>query len=132
MENENITAVGLDHTSMASMGICPAETYQHNDLYDLSLFANCKVTKEPIYTHKRRDDGSVSATEVPQHFALVNEMGQPLPCRPVSKGYKLVPHLDLYRQQANMLQSYSDIPLTNVSVTDKLFDGAQYTSMTCG
>ena len=123
MQNENVTAVGLDHTSMASMGICPAETYKHNDLYDLSMFENCKVRKEPIYIHKRRDDGSVSATEVPQHFALVNEMGQPLPCRPVSKGYKLVSHLDLYRQQALMLHSHSDIPLNNVSVTDKLFDG---------
>ena len=46
----------VDHTSMASMGICPAETYQHNNLFDLSMFADCKVHKEPIYTHHRRDD----------------------------------------------------------------------------
>lgn len=112
----------VDHTSMASMGICPAETYQHNNLFDLSMFADCKVHKEPIYTHHRRDDGSLSAREVPQQFALVNSMGQPLPCRPVSKGYKLVSHLDLYRQQAAMLQA-SDIPTESVTVKDQIFDG---------
>ena len=93
----------VDHTSMASMGICPAETYQHNNLFDLSMFADCKVRKEPIYYHHRRDDGSLSAREVPQHFALVNSMGQPLPCRPVSKGLSRISICTASRRQCYRL-----------------------------
>ena len=57
------------------------------------------------------------------YFGLYNSAtDQLLPTRPVSSTYQLVPHHELFEEQAKIL-SQSDLPLDNITVVDKLFKG---------
>lgn len=90
------------------------QTYEHNNVRDLDAFFGLRTYKEPIQT--------IGGRTVPDAFALVDESGMPLPCRPVSKGYKLVPHFNMYKAQAERLVA-SELPTDNVTVIDQVIDG---------
>jgi hypothetical protein len=90
------------------------QTYEHNDIGNLDAFFNLQTFKCPIQTidgHRIRDQ-----------YALVNADGVPYPARPVSDGYKLVPHFNMYKAQAERLK-HSDLPTDNVTVIDQIIDG---------
>ena len=90
------------------------QVYEHHDIHDMDAFSGCRTFKSPIKT--------IGGELVPDFFALVNEEHEPLPARPVSKGYKLVSHLEMFRQQAAQLTD-SALPTANVSVKDTVLDG---------
>ena len=90
------------------------QTYEHNNIHDLDAFSHLRTYKCPIQT--------IDGHRILDQYALVNEDGVPYPARPVTAGYKLVPHLDMYRSQAKRLAA-SDLPTDNVTVIDTVIDG---------
>lgn len=90
------------------------QVFEHHDLHNMDAFTGCRTFKSPIKT--------IGGELVPDFFALVNEEHLPLPARPVSKSYKLVSHLEMFRQQAEQLAD-SSLPTANVSVKDTVLDG---------
>ena len=105
----------------------------HHDLNDISLFSKyAKIRRVPISadvpeTVRHNQDGSlveiVRSQPVYDYQALYNEaMGEILNVRPVGKSYNLVPHDTLFATQADMIKE-SDLPLGNVEVCDRLYEG---------
>lgn len=97
-----------------------ATGYEHHDITDLDAFAGLDVRKAPIYTLSK-SKGMVP-DPVSGYYALIDGDDNVLPTRPVSKGYKLVPHLDMFRTQVAQLME-SNLPTDNVTVIDRTFDG---------
>ena len=107
--------------------------YRHNDLNDLSLFAeHGRVSKVPIDALTSYPDRTahgevirdiITPTRLKGFSALVNDAtGELLQTRPVGDSYKLVSHDKLFAAQADRL-SDGDLPTGNVTVTDRLYDG---------
>jgi len=109
----------------------------HRDYRDISFYEqNSKIKKMPIWCDVQVEedlyqtgDGTfkTSITTMPHkienYFGLYNSAtDQVLPTRPVSSTYQLVPHHELFAEQAKIL-SQSDLPLDNITVVDKLFKG---------
>ena len=94
------------------------QEYTHHNITDLDAFAGLHTEKRAI----RLADGDRPGAIVHDFYALVNSEGEPLPTRPVSHGYKLVPHLDMFKSQAHQLQD-SNLPTQNVTITDRVYDG---------
>jgi hypothetical protein len=106
--------------------------YQHKNIDDLSLYSDlCRIRKVNVEAvvpqYDRDEDGREYALLDNQRLegfsALVNEAtGELLQTRPVADSYKLVPHDELFAMQAGQLGE-SQLPIDNVTVTDRLFDG---------
>ena len=57
------------------------------------------------------------------YFGLYNSsLDKLFKTRPVSSTYKLVPHHELFNEQAKII-GQSDLPLDNITVKDKLYKG---------
>ena len=103
----------------------------HRDYKDISFYEqNSKIKKVnllaeiPVGIKTEYDQAEVLETKkLDSYFGLYNSAtDQLLPTRPVSSTYQLVPHHELFNEQAKIL-SQSDLPLDNITVVDKLFKG---------
>jgi len=102
----------------------------HRDYRDISFYEeNSKITKvdiECIIPQNNINTGYhnvYAPKKLDGYFGLYNaSTNQLLPTRPVSSTYQLVPHHELFNEQAKIL-SQSDLPLDNITVVDKLFKG---------
>ena len=103
----------------------------HRDYRDISFYEqNSKIKKVnllaeiPVGIKTEYDHAEVLETKkLDSYFGLYNSAtDQLLPTRPVSSTYQLVPHHELFNEQAKIL-SQSDLPLDNITVVDKLFKG---------
>ena len=102
----------------------------HRDYRDISFYEdNSKITKVnltadiPLIQHDECLEDVYDTKRLDGYFGLYNiATDQLLPTRPVSSTYQLVPHHELFNEQAKIL-SQSDLPLDNITVVDKLFKG---------
>ena len=111
------------------------EVKTHRDYTDVSFYEdNSKITKveldalipyEPIRDGEKVQ-GVYDPTRLDGYFGLYNSsLDKLLKTRPVSNTYQLVPHHELFNEQAKIL-SQSDLPLDNITVKDQLYkDGLQ-------
>ena len=101
----------------------------HRDYRDITFYEdNSKITKVnltadiPLIQHDECLEDVYDTKRLDGYFGLYNiATDQLLPTRPVSSTYQLVPHHELFNEQAKIL-SQSDLPLDNITVVDKLFD----------
>ena len=116
------------------------EVNTHRDYTDVSFYEDkSKIKKMPIWCDVQveedlyqTDNGSwkTSITTQPHkldgYFGLYNSsLDKVLQTRPVSSTYQLIPHHELFSEQAKIL-SQSDLPLDNITVVDQLYkDGLQ-------
>ena len=109
------------------------EVKTHRDFQDVSFYEdNSKITKVELdaLIPVGRDDphyGLVTTpTKLDGYFGLYNSsLNKLLKTRPVSNTYQLVPHHELFNEQAKIL-GQSDLPLDNITVKDQLYkDGLQ-------
>ena len=102
--------------------------YRHNHVDDLSLYTDhCRIRRIPIVAMRPYYSDLHGTVEEPYNMddfhALYNAAtDQVLSTRPIGKTYKLVPHDQLFAAQAEKL-SEGDLPTSNVTVTDRLYDG---------
>ena len=102
----------------------------HRDYRDISFYEdNSKITKVnltadiPLIQHDECLEDVYDTKRLDGYFGLYNiATDQLLPTRPVRSTYQLVPHHELFNEQAKIL-SQSDLPLDNITVVDKLFKG---------
>ena len=111
------------------------EVKTHRDYTDVSFYEdNSKITKveldalipyEPIRDGEKVQ-GVYDPTRLDGYFGLYNSsLDKLLATRPVSNTYKLIPHHELFAEQAKIL-GQSDLPLDNVTIKDQLYkDGLQ-------
>ena len=111
------------------------EVKTHRDYTDVSFYEdNSKITKveldalipyEPIRDGEKVQ-GVYEPTRLDGYFGLYNSsLDKLLATRPVSNTYQLVPHHELFAEQAKIL-GQSDLPLDNVTIKDQLYkDGLQ-------
>ena len=110
------------------------EVKTHKDFRDVSFYEdNSKITKVdlqaliPVGVKSHPMDAEVLDTQkLGGYFGLYNSsLDKLLKTRPVSNTYQLVPHHELFNEQAKIL-SQSDLPLENITVKDQLYkDGLQ-------
>ena len=110
------------------------EVNTHRDYTDVSFYEdNSKITKVnlqaeiPVNIKTEFDKAEIMETKrLDGYFGLYNSsLDRLLVTRPVSSTYKLVPHHELFSEQAKVL-GQSDLPLDNITVVDKLYkDGLQ-------
>ena len=109
------------------------EVNTHRDYTDVSFYEdNSKIEKVDLdaLIPAGKDDvhyGLVTTpTKLDGYFGLYNaSLNRLLVTRPVSETYKLIPHHELFSEQAKIL-SQSDLPLDNITVVDQLYkDGLQ-------
>ena len=115
------------------------EVNTHKDYTDVSFYEdNSKITKVnltaeiPVNTNIKCVDGLNHTQEYLEtknlkgYFGLYNaSLDRLLITRPVSETYRLIPHHELFGEQAKIL-SQSDLPLDNITVVDQLYkDGLQ-------
>jgi len=101
--------------------------YQHNDPANVSLFTELgAVRKVPVEALRQTVEGSTMIEEpvlMPNYSALQNKAtGDVLDVAPVGRTYRLEPHDQLFARQAHLLE-LSDLPLGDVSVVDRLYEG---------
>ena len=103
-------------------------TFEHNDPANVDLFDKLgAVRKIPIEAITSRVDwDAVEICEpvaMPNYSALQNKAtGDVLDVAPIGKSYRLEPHDRLFAKQAHLLGE-SDLPLGDVSVVDRLYEG---------
>lgn len=102
--------------------------YEHNSLNDLGLFKEYgsvqRVPIEAIDVRSFADDesGIVESIKIPNYHAIQNtRTGEILDTRPIGKTYQLVPHDTLFERQAELLAG-SNLPSSNLSITDRIYD----------
>ena len=109
------------------------EVKTHRDYTDVSFYEdNSKITKVDLQALIPVPNGDAYAHEVTSPFDLKGYFGlynssldKLLATRPVSNTYKLIPHHELFAEQAKIL-GQSDLPLDNVTIKDQLYkDGLQ-------
>ena len=109
------------------------EVKTHRDYTDVSFYEdNSKITKvdiECIIPQNNIDTGYhdvYAPKKLDGYFGLYNSsLDKLLKTRPVSSTYQLVPHHELFAEQAKIL-GQSDLPLENITVKDQLYkDGLQ-------
>jgi len=102
--------------------------HHHNDVNDIRLFTELgSVRRVPIEaiasTHVGTEYELVEPQPMPDYSALQNTAtGEVLNTRPVGASYKLVPHDELFANHAEILAG-SDLPIGNVKVLDRIYDG---------
>ena len=109
------------------------EVKTHRDFQDVSFYEdNSKITKVDLQAMLPvpNDDPDFGVVTTPEdlkgYFGLYNSsLDKLLNTRPVSNTYQLVPHHELFNEQAKIL-GQSDLPLDNITVKDQLYkDGLQ-------
>ena len=109
------------------------EVKTHRDYTDVSFYEdNSKITKVDLQALIPVPNGDAHSHEVTSPFDLKGYFGlynssldKLLNTRPVSNTYQLVPHHELFAEQAKIL-GQSDLPLENITVKDQLYkDGLQ-------
>jgi hypothetical protein len=109
------------------------EVRTHKDFRDVSFYEdNSKITKVDLQALIPVPNGDAYAHEITSPFDLKGYFGlynssldKLLNTRPVSNTYQLVPHHELFNEQAKIL-GQSDLPLENITVKDQLYkDGLQ-------
>jgi len=109
------------------------EVRTHKDFRDVSFYEdNSKITKVDLQALIPVPNGDAYSHEVTSPFDLKGYFGlynssldKLLKTRPVSNTYQLVPHHELFNEQAKIL-GQSDLPLENITVKDQLYkDGLQ-------
>lgn len=101
--------------------------HHHNDVNDIRLFTELgsvrRVPIEAITSEDYSDIALCETTPMPDYSALQNTAtGEVLNTRPVGASYKLVPHDELFANHAEILAG-SDLPIGNVKVLDRIYDG---------
>jgi len=101
--------------------------YQHSDPANVSLFTELgAVRKVPVEALRQTIRNSAMIEEpvlMPNYSALQNQYsGDILDVAPIGRSYKLEPHDQLFAKQAHLLE-LSDLPLGDVSVVDRLYEG---------
>lgn len=100
----------------------------HHNINDASLFETfAKIRRVPIEAvvpFKSEGGGEIHQPQrMTGYDALFNSAtNEVLNTRPVGATYNLVPHDELFASQAEML-SQSDLPMGNIEVCDRLYDG---------
>lgn len=103
-------------------------TFEHNDPANVDLFDQIgAVRKIPIEALQFvRQEGAATICQnvpMPDYSALENiATGEVLDVAPIGRSYKLEPHDRLFAKQADLLGE-SDLPLGDVSVVDRLYEG---------
>jgi len=102
-------------------------TFEHNDPANVDLFNQLgAVRKIPVEALRQTVEGSALIEEpvlMPNYSALQNKVtGDVLDVAPVGRTYRLEPHDRLFARQAHLLE-LSDLPLGDVSVVDRLYEG---------
>jgi hypothetical protein len=110
------------------------EVNTHRDYTDVSFYEdNSKITKVnlqaeiPVSIKTEFDNAEILETKkLDGYFGLYNSsLDRLLVTRPVSSTYQLIPHHELFSEQAKIL-GQSDLPLDNITVVDQLYkDGLQ-------
>ena len=109
------------------------EVKTHRDYTDVSFYEdNSKITKVELDALIPVPNGDPNQGEITTpdrlhgYFGLYNSsLDKLLATRPVSNTYQLVPHHELFAEQAKIL-GQSDLPLENITVKDQLYkDGLQ-------
>ena len=109
------------------------EVNTHRDYTDVSFYEdNSKIEKVdldaliPVSKNDPHYGLVTTPTKLDGYFGLYNaSLNRLLVTRPVSETYKLIPHHELFSEQAKIL-SQSDLPLDNITVVDQLYkDGLQ-------
>ena len=113
------------------------EVKTHKDYTDVSFYEdNSKIKKVEldalipvVYDDKHYgelEQGVFEPSRLQGYFGLYNSsLDKLLATRPVSNTYQLVPHHELFAEQAKIL-GQSDLPLDNITVKDQLYkDGLQ-------
>ena len=109
------------------------EVNTHRDYTDVSFYEdNSKITKVELDALIPVPNGDLNQGEITTpdrlhgYFGLYNSsLDKLLATRPVSSTYQLVPHHELFFEQAKIL-GQSDLPLDNITVKDQLYkDGLQ-------
>ena len=109
------------------------EVKTHKDYTDVSFYEdNSKITKVELDALIPVPNGDLNQGEITTpdrlhgYFGLYNSsLDKLLATRPVSSTYQLVPHHELFFEQAKIL-GQSDLPLDNITVKDQLYkDGLQ-------
>ena len=110
------------------------EVNTHRDYTDVSFYEdNSKITKVnlqaeiPVGIKTEFDNAEILETKrLDNYFGLYNSsLDRLLVTRPVSSTYQLIPHHELFSEQAKIL-GQSDLPLDNITVVDQLYkDGLQ-------
>ena len=98
--------------------------HNHDNPFDVSLFTdNAKIKRIPLFAYDEDEYGVGNQTKLDKYSGLYNEsLNEVLQCRPIADTYKLVPHQDLFSEQAKIL-SQTDLPKSNIRVEDKLVNG---------
>ena len=91
----------------------------HDDPRNADLFAeHGMVQKTPLFDK----DG----VPLPGFYGLRNTVsGELLESRPVTKGYKLVNHADVFSMQGHSLFHNAELPHNNLTVIDRVFEGGR-------
>ena len=109
------------------------EVNTHRDYTDVSFYEdNSKITKVnltaevPLIGHDECLEDVYDTKRLDGYFGLYNSsLDRLLVTRQVSSTYQLIPHHELFSEQAKIL-GQSDLPLDNVTVVDQLYkDGLQ-------
>ena len=106
------------------------EVKPHKDYTDVSFYEdNSKITKVELDALIPVPNGDPNHGEITTpdrlygYFGLYNSsLDKLLATRPVSNTYQLVPHHELFAEQAKIL-GQSDLPLENITVKDQLYKG---------
>ena len=107
-----------------------SEVKTHKDYTDVSFyetFSKIKKVELDALIPVPNDDPDYGVVTTPDrlygYFGLYNSsLDKLLETRPVSSTYKLVPHHELFHEQAKIL-GQSDLPLDNITVKDQLYKG---------
>jgi hypothetical protein len=107
-----------------------SEVKTHKDYTDVSFYetySKIKKVELDALIPVPNDDPDHGVVTTPDrlygYFGLYNSsLDKLLETRPVSSTYKLVPHHELFHEQAKIL-GQSDLPLENITVKDQLYKG---------
>ena len=107
-----------------------SEVRTHKDYTDVSFYetySKIKKVELDALIPVPNDDPDHGVVTTPDrlfgYFGLYNSsLDKLLETRPVSSTYKLVPHHELFHEQAKIL-GQSDLPLDNITVKDQLYKG---------
>ena len=102
-----------------SVGNNGTVTFEHDDILDVSLFAD-RGSVHKVNLHDNR------GRLLPGYFGLENTVtGELLDSPPVSTGYKIVDHAKAFEHQAKAILGNPELPHGNFTVVDKIINGGR-------
>ena len=104
--------------------------YRHNNIDDIDLFTDMgSVEPVPVFAEIPFGHKTGTMDKINNYRALINiQSGKILDSRPISNTYHLVNHDELFRKQADLLKNNSDLPTSNVTVLDQVYDNGRRAS----